>query len=223
MSRNLACCFAFILFALNNFNVAAQRHRVKLKLIEAPWDETIHALVIPDNIFSLKADGLVMHLHQRKNVTEPQLTFDIEWPSLYDEGSADLIVTQKQIILTSGHNNPNPDYLYWFTDINKQQYQAITFSLKAHRYLFEEYKDITDFYKRLAYKAYLPEKSHLSYKDSGNKRYLNTRRLITLFNQVLKQKDQIVIPDKKTFQRQSPLITAFNASEINDFIIKFNY
>jgi len=195
----------------------AQQHHKKLKIVQAPWDTTIKASVIPDNIFLLNADGLVMAPRQSKIENQPKFYLTISWSAPSIDGDFIFTVTKKQIILTSGHENPNPDYLFWFVDITKDQYEQIVHTIDKSKNLFDE-QNLNYFYGRqLEYKYYIPEQKHRNTKDSNYKMYLNAKKLIDTFNRELKPKDQIMFPDRKKLKTIKPIMTATMASEITQW------
>ena len=51
--------------------------------------------------------------------------FVIFWYSMCTDGRYDLTITPEQIYLTSRHENPNPNYLFWVHPINNAIYQHI--------------------------------------------------------------------------------------------------
>jgi hypothetical protein len=203
------------------FNCLAQKDRKKLNLIYAKWDSTIKAPIVPENIFLLNADGLVMGPHVSKIENQPKFYLTISWEAPYIDGTFILMITKKQVILTSGHNNPNPDYLFWFTDINEKQYEEIVRNIDKSKGLFDE-QNLHYFYGRqLEYKYFIPEQKHWNSRDSENKRYLNAKKLIGVFNKGLSPKDQITFPDRQKLKKIKPIMTAWNASEITDrYVLK---
>jgi hypothetical protein len=189
--------------------------------VEARWDPTIKAAVVPDNIFSLNADGLVMYPMQSKIENQPKFYLTISWFAPSIDGDFILTVTKRQVILTSGHENPNPNSLYWFTDINEKQYEQIVRNIDNSKSSFDE-QNLHYFYGRqLEYKYFIPEQKHWSSTDRENKMYLNAKRLIDLFNIGVKPGEQVVFPSKKKLKSIKPIMTAHNSSEITDFVIKY--
>jgi len=49
------------------------------------------------------------------------------------DGTFMLLVNSAQLILRSGHENPNPDFIYWFTDLKPGQYRPIEKALTSSR------------------------------------------------------------------------------------------
>jgi hypothetical protein len=220
MKQVLTYCLILIFITGSCFNCLAQRYRKKLNIVEAKWDTVIHAPVIPDNIFSLNADGVVIPERQCKVPNFPKSALYIYWSAPSIDGEFVLMVTKKQIILTTGHENPNPDELYWFVDINEKQYEDIARNIDRSRGLFDE-QNIHAFHRQLEYRKFIHERENHEGKDFNDKRYLNTKKLIDLFNKDVKPEDQILFPNEEKFLRNKPIMSAGVASEITDFIIKY--
>jgi hypothetical protein len=209
----LSLFFAFVIC----FNANAQQSHKRLKIIQAPWDTTIKASVIPDDIFLLNADGLVMAPRQSKIENQSKFYLTISWPAPSIDGDFVFTVTKKQVILTSGHENPNPNYLFWFIDINEKQYEQIVRSINQSKRLFDEQNLMYFYGRQLEYKNYIPEQKHRNAKDSNYKMYLNAKKLIDIFNKELKPKDQIMFPDRGKLKNIQPIITATMESEITQW------
>ena len=68
-------------------------------------------------------------------------TFLIYWYSVCTDGTYYLKITPEQIYLTDGHENPNPNHLYWVLPIDSLVYQQI---IKGRKFLFEHYNNSQD-------------------------------------------------------------------------------
>jgi hypothetical protein len=222
MNSILRYCFALILF-LNSLNCVAQKHRRQLRLIEAPWDSVIQAPVIPDNIFSQKIDGFVMGTQRVSKVENQKATFlKIYWSAPSIDGDYFFMITKKQVILTSGHENPNPNFLFWFTDINEKQYEEIVDMLDRSKASFSEHSKHRLYGRELNYKNYSPERYKKKIGKYESHLYIIAQNLIAFFNKGLMPTEQLVFPTKEEFAKIRPLVTATNSSEITDFIIKYD-
>jgi hypothetical protein len=216
------CCFALILL-LNGLNCVAQKHRRQLRLIEASWDSVIQAPVIPDNIFSQKIDGFVMSTQRISKVEDQKATFlKIYWSAPSIDGEYFFMITKKQVILTSGHENPNPNFLFWFTDINEKQYKEIVDMVERSKGSFSEHSNHRLYGRELDYKNYSPERYKKKIGNYESHLYTNAQNLITFFNKGLMPTEQLVFPKEEKFAKIKPLITAMNPSEITDFMIKYD-
>lgn len=50
---------------------------------------------------------------------------NFQWNSICNDGDYYLTVTPQQVYFSSGHNNPNPNFLFWFIPIDSSQYSQI--------------------------------------------------------------------------------------------------
>jgi len=202
------------------FRCYGQHNPKKIKLIYAKWDSTIKAPVVPDNIFSSHAGGLVMSPRQSKVKDQPKYYLDISWEAPSIDGHFILTVTKKQVILTSGHENPNPNYLFWFTNIDEHTYEQIVRNVEEAKKSFDE-QYLEYFYGRqIEFKYFVPGRKQWSDSDRENKMCINAKKLIALFNKGLKRDERIVFPNRKELEHIKPVMTASMASEITEWFPK---
>ena len=126
-------------------------------------------------------------------------------------------MTKRQIFLTSGHENPNPNYLFWFIDINEKQYEQIVQNIDKSKGLFNEQNLFYFYGRQLEYKHYIPEQKHRNANDSNYKMCLNAKKIVEIFNRGLAPKYQIEFPDYKKLQKTKPIMTATMTSEITQW------
>jgi hypothetical protein len=222
--KAFAICITITIISFSCFHVVAQKHRRKLRLVEVPWDSTIKGPIIPNNIFSSNAEGLVMSYQQQskvKNQTKSVLAIFWSAPNSID-GEYLFIITKRQLILTSGHENPNPDYLYWFTDITLKQHDEIVKNVDDAKNSFDEQHLDYCYARELHYKKFIQEKQRGFTKANKNIFYRNAKKLIDLFNKGLAPAEMVRFPNTADFNKIQQLITAGSANEINDFIIKYD-
>ncbi|WP_276484150.1 hypothetical protein [Paraflavitalea pollutisoli] len=185
------------------------------KVVVPAFDRNNMSYVIPDNIYSLQADVLYLPSGDYTRYDKKKHGYEIVWPSDYIDGSLKLIVTKRQIYLVSGHNNPNPNRLYWFTNITAVQYKRIASKLFFNQQLFQE-EDITfEWYRVLYYKQYRREKElpnewtdelmNIHEQNFRNLQYQNTSDLIALFNRDLSPAHVIQFPSQADFEKNKPI------------------
>ncbi len=82
-------------------------------------------IYIPKFLLADSVNGILYNdfLNRKTNPSKRQI--NIWWNSTCNDGSYVFIITPKQILFTSGHNNPNPNFLFWTVDIDSIQYKQI--------------------------------------------------------------------------------------------------
>ena len=222
-----------ILITATFFKVGlAQNAFDNLKVFKAKFDSINKASIIPDSIFSMQLD--ILHLTYPGDTTESKekYGYEIWWPSTYNDGSLVLTITKRQIYLRSGHNNPNPNYLYWFVNITDEQYKIVDAKIKADKILFTSEPSEYSFYRQLYYskrksekgipKNWTKKKQDQYYKDWLIKKYSNTDDLISFFDNGLTVDNIIPFLTKSDFEKNKPLRIAFSeedyGSQIKIFI-----
>lgn len=126
--------------------------------------------LLPDDILSGKYEYAFgwFQTENRQNV------ISFYWDSWQIDGRYTLRFSPKQMVLYSGHENPNPDYIYWSADITEEQFKV----LKAIPQF--EYKWLSD------------------EKTSRDLSYKNFRRLLRQINRHMGDL-KFTIPTKKEF------------------------
>jgi hypothetical protein len=142
-----------------------------------------------------------------------------------------LTITKRQIYLRSEHNNPNPNYLYWFANITEEQYKIIEKKITADKDLFDEEPSDYNWYKNLYYKRFKSEreipkkwtkKKHVKYyKDWLDKKYKNTDDLISFFDNGLTVNQIIPFLTKDDFEMINSVRLAFSVEDYENQINKF--
>ncbi|WPV65330.1 hypothetical protein [Chitinophaga sp. LS1] len=192
----------FVLSVLLTSQLAIGQHSNR-KILHLVDDSTLTRLVIPDSALTCHADALYysFELGDGKHHTG----YDIYWFAPEIDGSYRLSITQKQLYLYSGHDNPNPNYLYWLVCITPNQYKLINKKIKNSKVLFgKPYGGFYPYYC-VAYKEAVPENL-----------YATLQRLITLFNSGLPAMEQIQLISKDEFEKINPVQLIMNDEEINE-------
>ncbi len=73
--------------------------------------------------------GLTHNLELQKK-TKKKKSFTFFWNSYCIDGRYYMVVTPEQIYLYSGHENPNPNHIYWVLNINKDVLNILSKSYK---------------------------------------------------------------------------------------------
>ncbi len=80
---------------------------------------------IPHSCFSDSVGAVLFQGKTLSKVNPGNRPIGFYWTSRCDDGYYILTVTPEQIFFSTGHENPNPDFLYWVMDIRKKQFQFI--------------------------------------------------------------------------------------------------
>lgn len=102
------------------------------KLRRAWLDPIDSVTVMPPYALDENLTGLVVYSSypRTKSPAAPR-GYWFNWPFTSVDGTLDLYVSRRQIYLQSGHNNPNPNFLYWVQNITPAQFQTIDGLLKG--------------------------------------------------------------------------------------------
>lgn len=152
--------------------------------------------------------------------------YEIFWPAPYTDGSMRLMVNPRQIYLRSGHDNPNPDYLYWFSELDSIQYRAVQKFIAGREKdgWFKVYDNTPDgptyhFYKRSIPELEITEEwtdelIEKHSKDHQKKMYLNLRRLLQEINRFLPNpQNRISVPTEEEFNATEPIRMLWSLEE----------
>ena len=113
------------------------------------------------------------------------------WISVCTDGYYNLTITPEQIYLTSSHENPNPNMLYWLIPINKITYSKIAQGFKTMNLLQTYYDSTYNDYKLLP-QSWTDSTSLLFGNNCKIKTELQIDKMILLLNEFLKgSKNQI--------------------------------
>jgi hypothetical protein len=213
-----------ILITTTFFNVGlAQNSFDNLKVFKVKFDSINKAPIIPDSVFSMQLD--ILHLTYPGDTTDSKekYGYEIWWPSTYNDGSLVLTITKRQIYLRSGHNNPNPNYLYWLVNITDEQYKTVDAKIKADKNLFKAEPSEFSWYRQLYYSKFKSEKGiprkwtkkkqDQYYKDWLVKKYKNTDDLISFFDNGLTSDNIIPFVSKEDFEKNNPVRIAYSEED----------
>lgn len=145
------------------------------------YDSATQASYIPEYVFTEDIKGVYIPFDQNDG-------YQINWPAPEIDGRYVLVVTGKQLYLRSGHDNPNPNALYWMVGITPMQYNAIVKKIKQSR-------------KVIAGNG--AQKLQYSYQQfiKADGPYPNLQRLIKLFNEGLPAEEKISLISRSIFDK----------------------
>ncbi len=109
----------FIIFCKNSFS-QTKSDIVILKAINKDGYSFFTENSLEDSV-----TGILLQPDNSKYISPKKRPITFYWNSNCNDGSYYLTVTPEQIYFTSGHNNPNPNFLYWFIKIDTSQYLEI--------------------------------------------------------------------------------------------------
>jgi hypothetical protein len=139
-----------------------------------------------------------------------------------------LVINPRQIFIKTQHDNPYPDFLYWFTDIDTAQYRMILdHMIPPDKTRFADSTNIYSDYYLLYFEVFVKEASlpaHWSDKeiskhsmDYRKKLYTNLCALIRTFNVILASNvNEIKVPDQKEFIRIKPVRIVYFMEQFDD-------
>ncbi|RAK65738.1 hypothetical protein [Hymenobacter edaphi] len=96
-----------------------------VKLRRAWLDPVDSVTVMPPYALDQDLTGLLIYSQYPRNGNVAPRGYWFSWPFTSIDGQLGLYITRRQIYLQSGHNNPNPNHLYWVQNITPVQFQAI--------------------------------------------------------------------------------------------------
>jgi len=94
---------------------------------------------IPPSASSDSVDAILYQDKTRLKVNPDNRPIKFSWTSNCNDGEYILTITPEQIFFSSGHDNPNPNFLFWIVDITKEQFQAINLGVrkKPPKYFYD--------------------------------------------------------------------------------------
>lgn len=178
--------------------------------------DTINGIqFIPLNALEGKYDVLITGIEfDTLNIVKKK-AIEIKWYSINITGTYYIIITPRQIYLRSGHENPNPNFLFWITDVTSAQYEI----LKNYLYNNTNRKldDCTiegSYYKSFFYNNYRKEKFRKG--EWTDMQYKNFISILKLINRAFKSKEMCIeIPDYNNFNKIKPLLLVNDLRELD--------
>ncbi len=213
----------FLLFTARSFS------QDSTKVYYCDLDPILNIPIIPETILDSEYDVIVLD-YEKDFAAFPFINagYEISWPSISIDGSFVIVVNPQQIYLKSGHENPNPNYVYWVKNINADLYTKIVLSIKSNR-SFRKTGAICGnncidlFYRKYHSEKYIPGELTDSLmaeivKDHDQKLYDNFKDIISIFNKQLNMIERITIPDFDSFSGQKIKRLVMGLYELEDQI-----
>jgi hypothetical protein len=114
-------------------------------------------------VFVLPTDALTAFdaIHLSPELEGSEQALSISWRSPRIDGRFVLVLTPLQIYLRSGHDNPNPNYLYWLAPLSPAQFEsARAFLGRTKDRRFERQESPRDIFWTPAFKEKKGEAPH---------------------------------------------------------------
>ncbi len=179
------------------------------------YDPAIASPVVPEGIFRAAPRRLIIVDPFDTMEIAGKTRINIYWPAPSDDGDRCLTITRRQIWLTSAHENPNPNYFYWFTSITDEQYRMIERHINANARAFKEYTSASGFSRTLYYRWFIPEAPYPDdlyegeldrYRaNAADIHYANAKKLLKLLNRGLPLGKRIILPRYEDFRTLTPI------------------
>jgi hypothetical protein len=154
--------------------------------------------VVPDDVFS-HYDGLQI-IPPPAGEKPPLQPILLSWTSGFIDGHFTLTVTPEQVYLMSGHDNPNPNHLYWLKPFSKAGFDALQAWLARQQdKRFEGIQGTSEYWLKVPFHEKRPTGSDSKTiqrleRDHQDKQLKNLRWLVSLLNQGLTRKQAIPQP-----------------------------
>jgi hypothetical protein len=86
---------------------------------------------IPQAAFSDSIDAVLIQDKRLMKIQPDNRQVILSWNSDCEGGAYFILtITPEQIFFSTGHEDPNPSFLYWILDISKEQFQAINYGVR---------------------------------------------------------------------------------------------
>ena len=172
-----------------------------IRIVNAIPDSIWGVKVIPNDAFTGKYDLLILGYESEDNNFLKTNKIEIFWTSRYIDGRYELVITPRQIYLRSSHENPNPNFLFWFINISEKQFLSIKNQLdKSSGELIEnctsEYSDC------LSYVFSKAKNEKPKQNDWTNKQYANFKILMNFIKKPMEENgERVNIPTRDEFDK----------------------
>jgi hypothetical protein len=138
-------------------------------------------------VIGIEEDTMTDHLSQKAGI-------EIHWNSNFIDGRYYLILNEKQIYLKSGHENPNPNFLYWLDSLTVNQFEIISKYLLSQDNIGIKKFNSTSRYYTFVFELY--RKETVVNNDWANYQFENVTQLIEIINKSLPKDNLIDLPQK---------------------------
>lgn len=178
---------------------------------------------IPLSYLSDSTDGIIYTFREIGKVKTTNKIFKIHWNSRCIDGTYNLTITPLQIYLTSSHENPNPNMLYWVLNIDSLTFDQIVKGFQKSK-LGQNKSASYSYFDEIYDDAYILSQTYNSaFEDSCNvlrdqqidKFFLMLNKYI-ITNSCKISKSQRVIPINRIFFGESKQMIIDSQLEIID-------
>ena len=131
------------------------------KLIIAKTIDKKDYFYIPNEVFLDSVKAVLYQDMIGRKINPLKTPIELYWNSFCTDGDYILMLTPEQIFFTSGHNNPNPNRLFWVFNINTEQYLFVRNGFIKNPPNF--FKNLSQYYNGMKY---------IYYDSTYNDRYM---------------------------------------------------
>lgn len=191
----------FVLSFLLACKSAIGQHSNK-KIIDIYIDPPGRRVYLPDTVLTCHADAL--YFPYEYGFGKYHFGYKIRWIAPEIDGTYYLSINQSQMFLYSGHDNPNPSYLFWMVKITYDQYNLINEKIKKSKAEFGKPYAGPEPYFTVEYKNPVTENLYTTLED-----------LVSLFNSGLPADQQIPLESSDEFKKIQPLRLISDEKELD--------
>ncbi len=208
----LKSIMVFFLVLVLSMGSMAQERRIKSKIYSCPTDSTYQIKIIREDIFETDYVALYVPEGIELEKQDKKVGFKIFWYSYTDEGRFSLVVNPRQIYLRTGHDNPNPNYLFWLYSITPETYSKLSELSKDTNFINEAYTSETSKYKSYWLKNAISDSA--STNDHYYIAYQNLKTIIDKFNSNLDDDNKIKLPNYQDFLKINRFQMVYSAQDL---------
>jgi hypothetical protein len=194
---NLKYILIFCLFFVVRANAQNSEKKIKTVIQKKGYE------YIPISYLNDSTIVGITHFFNLNKSNSKIRNFEISWRSLCIDGTYYLQITPEQIYLYSGHENPNPNMLYWIININNEVLNSLR----------KNYKKITDL--GCSSNGCFDEKYNEEggIKDCDNVLLKQTERIISKINKLIVE-EKFKIDFNKRIEPMKTLFYGYSEEEI---------
>ncbi|MCB9261832.1 MAG: hypothetical protein H6607_05600 [Flavobacteriales bacterium] len=179
------------------------------------FDTNYNICIIDSKIFSSDFNYIIFNREKHVKNKRP-IGYSLGWPAPNIDGGMAVIINPKQMYLKSGHDNPNPNYLYWLCDIDSTAFGSIEKTLNDSIFYWQKrepnwYGFVGMWLPNYASEFPIPEEwndslLNLHQENHYKTAYLNLTRIIDMLNQHLPENQQIAKPTYTEFRENKKIM-----------------
>ncbi len=202
---------------------AAEDRLSALRLRGGAIRDTVFTVLDPVDNLPLIPPALFQQHPYRLMISEPLDTmppdqvhrYRLSWPAPFIDGDLELVISARQIWLRSVHDNPNPNELFWYADISREQFSGVGMMLKLYGNEFGEHEREYGSTRFLEWLKPLPQQPQPDAwsdemiarhtEDFKESRYRNAQKLVEMINGTLAPGAQIRFPERRELDALRPV------------------